>query len=118
MDLKLADPVAHRAWTGVDNASILENLAILAASGRRFVTRVPLIPGVNDSEAAMEATARLLAPAGDRVSVELLPYNRLAGAKYAMLGRRYEPGFDESRSPEERITAFSREGLACRVLRG
>jgi pyruvate formate lyase activating enzyme len=35
--------------------------------------------------------------------VEFLPYNRLAGAKYAKLGRAYSPGFDESREPDVSI---------------
>nr|WP_278739639.1 radical SAM protein [Alistipes onderdonkii] len=44
-DVKHADPVQHRRWTGVDNAPILRNLAWLCTSGRPFVVRIPLIPG-------------------------------------------------------------------------
>ena len=62
-DVKHADPVQHRRWTGVDNAPILRNLAWLCTSGRPFVVRIPLIPGVNDTRENMLQTC-LLAGAG------------------------------------------------------
>jgi len=98
-DLKLADPVRHREYTGADNAPILRNLQILKASGKPFVIRVPLVPGVNDTRENMEATLALIqgAPALERV--ELLRYNRVAGAKYPMVGLTYRPPFDENREP-------------------
>ncbi|MFI5260128.1 MAG: radical SAM protein, partial [Candidatus Limnocylindrales bacterium] len=43
-DLKVMDPLAHRRWTGQDNAPILRNLALLADLRRPFVARVPLVP--------------------------------------------------------------------------
>ncbi len=85
MDLKLCDPAAHRRYTGVDNALILENAAVLKASGIPHVFRIPLIPGITDTR---ENLAALAAVAGDS-PVELLSYNRLAPAKYAGVGRRY-----------------------------
>lgn len=86
MDLKLIDPAMHRHWTGQDNAPILANLAQLKKSGHPFIIRVPLIPDVNDTEQNLAATAALLHDAPGLQRVELLPFNPLAGAKYAMVG--------------------------------
>ena len=47
MDLKLADPLLHRKYTGVDNACILANAAWLKASGVQHEFRTPLIPGIS-----------------------------------------------------------------------
>ena len=84
-DLKHHDPQAFRRWTGGDLDVVLENVNWLKASGRPYVLRVPVIPGVNDSPSDRASIAALV---GDS-PVEYLPYNRAAGAKYAMLGRVY-----------------------------
>ncbi len=81
MDLKLADPVLHKQYTGVDNADILANAAWLCASGILHEFRTPLIPGITDTEENLRALKEI---AGDS-PYELLPYNTLAGAKYPML---------------------------------
>jgi hypothetical protein len=49
------------------------------------------------------------------VRVDLLPYNRAAGGKYAACGRRFLPGFDEDRPPNVDVRPFRRAGLAVRV---
>lgn len=85
MDVKLADGAAHKRYTGVDNAPILENLRRLQASGKPHCIRTPLIPGITDTPENLSAICRLV---GDS-PWEQLPYNTLAGAKYPMLGLRY-----------------------------
>ena len=98
-DLKLVDPLLHKQYTGADNGPILRNLAVLKASGKPFVARIPLIPGVNDTRENMEATAALLTDAPGLQRVELLRYNKIAGAKYPMLGLPYAPPFDGTLEP-------------------
>lgn len=99
-DVKFPDLEGYRRWTGVDASSIFGNIAWLKESGVPFVARIPCIPGVNDTREAKDGVARLLAGAPNLLKVELLPYNRLAGAKYAKLGRSYSPGFDGNRVPD------------------
>ena len=99
-DVKFPDLDGYRRWTGVDATPIFENIKWLKASGVPFIARVPCIPGVNDSRETKSAIAGLLAGAANLHGIEFLPYNRLAGAKYAKLGRTYSPGFDESREPD------------------
>lgn len=115
-DVKFADLEGYRRWTGVDAGSIFRNLAWLKASGKPFVVRVPLIPGVNDSAGTKAAIAERLAGSAGLQRVELLPYNRLAGAKYAKLGRTYAPGFDETAVPDGSVEPFVAADLACACL--
>lgn len=104
-DLKLADPKAHRFWTGAaadpsgrsrpGNERILDNARRL--SGRKVVARIALIPGVTDSEANLRALFALVRSA-KLSGVALLPWNPATGAKYEWLGRSldldgaHEPG--------------------------
>ena len=48
-DIKLADDTLHRQYTGVSNQPILNNLERLRQSGKPFVLRTPLIPGITDT---------------------------------------------------------------------
>ena len=84
-DLKHHDAAAFRKWCGGDLGDVLRNVSWLRASDVPHVFRVPCIPGVNDSVADREAFHKLAG--GD--TVEFLPSNPAAGAKYAMLGRVY-----------------------------
>lgn len=114
-DIKLVDPGAHRHWTGLDNEPILANLASLEILSTAFVARVPLIPGVTDTTANLEAIARLLTRTPTLVEVQLLPYNRAAGGKYAACGMSFTPGYDEDREPAALVEPFTREGMKVRV---
>src|SRR5258708_19001046 len=61
LDLKLADPQEHLRWTGCDNRLILHNLGLLAATDIPFIIRVPLIPGVTDTDQTLLSLAQILA---------------------------------------------------------
>ena len=115
-DLKHPDPAEHKRWTGVDPAPIHANLAWLKASGRPFIARIPLIPGVNDSDEAKEGFARLLEGKSGLLRVELLPYHLTAAAKYPFTGRTYEPGFDVTAPLNKETAAFERHGLPVVVM--
>lgn len=114
-DLKLMDPTSHLRYCGADNRNVLENYRMLAASGIPFVTRVPLIPRVVDTEENLHAIAEWMKACGAD-EVELLPYNPMAGGKYTSLIRTYEPCFDESVPSEPRLDIFEEYGIRARVL--
>ena len=57
-DLKLIDRAAHHHYTGCDNDMILNNLKILSDSGKPFVIRVPLVPGVTDTDENLAPSLR------------------------------------------------------------
>ncbi len=115
-DLKHPDPTEHKRWTGVDPAPIHANLAWLKASGKPFVARIPLIPGVNDSDEVKEDFARLLEGKSGLLRVELLPYHLTAAAKYPFTGRTYDPGFDVTAPLNKETAAFERHGLPVVVM--
>lgn len=110
-DVKFGDLEGYRQWTKIDATPIFRNLEWLKTSGVPFVARIPTMPGVNDTPEVKTGIARLLQGAPNLERVELLPYNVLAGSKYAKLGRVYEPGFDERRSPDLSTETFARYGL-------
>ena len=114
-DLKLINSEMHQHFCGRDNAVILENYHYLAASGVPFITRIPVIPRVNDTVENMEATARLMREVGAK-RLELLPYHKLSGAKYAMTGRIYAPGFDETVAPQMHTELFESLGIEVNIL--
>ena len=118
MDIKMMDPVKHRKYTGVSNDKILQNAEILKGSRIPFIIRIPLIPGVNDDDENLNATAGFLKGPSKLIRVEILPYNKMAGAKYAMLGMKYEPGFDQARQPgtERALEVFGEAGIPAQVV--
>ena len=116
MDIKLADPSAHRLWTGCDNAMILKNLEQVKQSRKPFIIRIPLIPGVSDTESNLESTAALLTGCDTLKRVELLPYHQTDGAKYPMVRRRYVPQFDPDRPVRRDTSAFDKLGIPVRIL--
>lgn len=109
-DIKLIDGAAFRRYCGADNAEILDNYRTLARSGVPFVTRVPLIPGVTDTTENLTAIAKLLRENGADY-VETLPYNKMAGSKYALVGREYKPSFDGEKPINTGEEIFARYGI-------
>lgn len=114
-DLKIFDGAKHKEYTGVSNEKILQNYRILAKSGKAFCTRIPLIPTVSDTEKNITDIARFMRECGVGY-VELLPYNKMAGGKYLMLGREYEPHFDETIAPESRKEIFDSYKIEVKIL--
>lgn len=91
VDLKHPDPKKHKHLTGVDNHLILTNLTKLdnLTQPLEIQLRIPLIPGINDSEDSMQQAAEI-ANRLNRVSrIEILPYHRLGMTTYDTLQRGY-----------------------------
>ena len=114
-DLKLADENEHIRSTGVSNKAISGNYKRLAASGKSFVTRIPLIPGVTDTERNIEATAGFMNKNGVFYA-ELMPYNKMAGGKYKAVGREYQPDFDPAAEVIIRKDIFERYNIEVKIL--
>ncbi|NNK57093.1 MAG: glycyl-radical enzyme activating protein [Desulfofustis sp.] len=91
VDIKHSDSRTHRELTGVGNERIWENLIRLDRLDQELpvVIRIPLIPGLNDSDANLRQTLERISPLKKVQSIELLPYHRLGVATYADLGREY-----------------------------
>jgi pyruvate formate lyase activating enzyme len=114
-DLKLVDASLHQRYTGRDNGPILRNLEILGGSGVPFVIRVPLVPGVTDTDANLAAVAQTAARLPGLLRVDLLPYNQAAGAKYPAAGLIFQPGYDEARPLNINLAVFEQAGVKVGV---
>jgi len=116
-DLKLMDPARHKQYTGVGNRRILANLEALVARGRPVTVRIPVMPGINDSDDDIRQFTRYLTglPASQ---VELLPYHHVGAGKYKRLGLTYR--LPAAPQPTEAdlarfSDALTRAGLKVRV---
>lgn len=114
-DLKLIDRAAHRHYTGCDNEVILNNLKILNVSGKPFVIRVPLVPGVTDTDENLAAIAQTVRGLPGLLYVSLLPYNQAAGSKYEYAGMEFKPGYDERRPLNINRKVFEQYGMKVSV---
>ncbi len=110
-DLKLIYRELHQHYTGYDNDLILHNLNLMGASGKPFIIRVPLVPGVTDTDENLSAIAETVKGLPGLVEVNLLPYNRAAGAKYGYAGMEFEPDYDEKRPVNINMKAFEQAGI-------
>lgn len=93
-DLKLMDEEAARTYIGTDGRRILRNLRrVLSGPYRdRIVVRTPLVPGITATEENIARIAGFLHAYRSDVRYELLNYNALAPAKYALVGRTFALG--------------------------
>ncbi|QDR79207.1 (2S)-3-sulfopropanediol dehydratase activating enzyme [Sporomusa termitida] len=93
-DIKCLDPDKHREQTGLANAVILENFSKVteAFPSLPILVRTPVIPGFNDTEAAIAAITNFIKHRRSDIGYELLPYHRLGRQKYEYLGRSYPLG--------------------------
>ena len=118
-DMKSIDSAVHREYTGRDNALILENLRRLAAdpvTREKLHMRMPLIHGVNDTTAIIDATAQLYRELGLK-RVTLLPYHNLGVSKRRNIGgvpEDFTPPSDER--VDEIRTIFESLGMEAEIL--
>ena len=111
IDLKHMDDEIHRRLTGVSNRQILENIQALQGMALPYIVRIPLIPGLTDTEENLRMSAVFLRELRGLSGVELLPYNKLTGAKYRSWGLMYHPEFDETKPVNANIGIFKEYGL-------
>ena len=91
-DIKHMDTNVHRKHTGRENHLILENLKKLADLNKEIILRIPVIPGVNDSNDNLEKTADFILNEMDGKvrTLQLLSFMRLGEEKYQSLGIPYK----------------------------
>jgi pyruvate formate lyase activating enzyme len=114
-DLKHMDDAAHRRWTGAGNGAILANLEALAQVHGQVWLRMPVVPGVNDSDENLEATARFVVQLPGVRRLDLLPYHAAGAAKFERLGRDYPLDGLQAPGPErmaELAGYFRAQGIA------
>jgi pyruvate formate lyase activating enzyme len=103
-DLKLIDDDLHRSYTGCSNLRIIKNLNYLSKENAEIIIRIPVIPGITDSDENFNAIAQLLDSLPNKVkSISLLPFHTTAGHKYTRL---------ESENPMQGFKNMSRDEVS------
>jgi len=80
-DVKVMDSDSHTKYTGVSNELVLKNLRRLVKKGPKVQIRIPLIPGITDTEENLESVISFLADLPGINGISLLPYNRFGEDK-------------------------------------
>ena len=113
-DIKCMDSERHRELTGAGNEEILSNLKAISRYDIPVTIRTPVIPGINDSEENIRATAEFIRDIPAVRGYELLPYHNFGVSKYASLGKEYE--LPEIEPPEDdhmlELTRIANNALA------
>ncbi len=118
-DLKIMDLQKHKDYTGVSNEIILKNARILMASGVPFTVRVPYIHNVNTDTENLYALAEFLCGAKNLKNIELLAYNKLAGAKYRLMDKEYLYDFQQPTEEdyERALKIFAQYKIPCIITK-
>jgi len=120
-DLKLMDPPSHRRVIGKSNRLILQNARIVASRRIPVIFRVPLIPGITDSDENLTGIVTFVKTLdlGKDVEIDLFPYHKYGIGKYDMLDRAYKlAGLisleeDQIQSRKALIESF---GIICKIV--
>ena len=81
------DSEDHKRYIGKPNDLILENFKKLAGRHPHITVRVPLVPGITDTEKNIKAVTEFVLSTDPNIPIELLNYNSLGNTKYERLGR-------------------------------
>ncbi|HVN72212.1 MAG TPA: glycyl-radical enzyme activating protein [Desulfomonilia bacterium] len=114
-DIKLIDDSAHYKYCGVGNSVILENFSMLVKDfrdgGIALLARTPMVPGITDTDANMNAIASFLKGCGIE-KADLMPYNPLWHDKSWSMGLK-----DRYRMDRDMTRFLSRERCEhCREI--
>ncbi|HEX2867804.1 MAG TPA: glycyl-radical enzyme activating protein [Ignavibacteriales bacterium] len=86
-DYKATGEDIHRRLTGSTNRAILSNLDFLYRNNANIILRLPLVPGINDSEEHLEAIALLARKYPSLSGIEIMPYHNIGNDKARKLGK-------------------------------
>jgi hypothetical protein len=73
------------------------------------------VPGVTDTNQNLTSIAQMLRGLSVLQRVDLLPYNKAAGAKYRSAVMEFTPDYDESGEPNLNTALFEQAGIKVTV---
>ncbi len=112
-DIKTADRGIFDRYIGNGFDRVWENLARITTAGKEVIIRIPVIPGINDSEKSGKEIVQRLSQFPTLSNVSFLPYHHVGCDKYGRLGMTYKmkdtaPLSEEGLKPLKEL--FIREG--------
>lgn len=90
IDLKAIENNKHMNLCKASNEQILSNIKELSKANADILFRVPLIPGLNDTEDDLKLLADFVKSLKNKHSVEILAFHQIGSSKYAACGMNYE----------------------------
>lgn len=116
-DIKLINNDVHTKFTGVSNVLILENIRLLQDLGKSIQVRIPLIPGITDTDKNLDEIIRFLQKINYTNRIALLPYHTTAKEKYHNL--KIDNYLSLHTQTEEKISMikqkFTEEGFSVKL---
>lgn len=102
IDIKHMNSELHKAYTGVPNEIILDNIKyIYNTLNIPIIIRLPLIPTYNDSEENIIATGKFISEnLGKNVQVNILPYHNMGNSKLVALEKNIELSLEKHSGAE------------------
>lgn len=91
IDIKVLDPERHKELTGHSNELIIDNIRRIDRSEFPvdLFIRIPLLPGINDDDTNLAATAKFCKSLRKFKELHILPYHKLGVESYRFLARDY-----------------------------
>ncbi len=119
VDLKHLDNDKFIKFTGGNADLVLENFRKLDNTGKKFIVRVPVIPGFNFSTRELSAIIDFAAGLKNAKEINFIPFHTLAKEKYQMLGKEYIFG-NQKNIEKSQLKPFSeyaeKKGLISKIL--
>ena len=113
--LKLINDDESLFWTGQKSTLILKNLLSLDRETETpYHLRIPFLSGVTDRKSYLEELENFCRQLHRASSLDFLPSNPEAGAKYAACGKSFDPGFDVEKKTT--LPGWFDPGFPVRVL--
>lgn len=84
-DYKETDRELHKTYTGVSNATIIENLNTIDALGGKIILRCPIIPGYNDRIDHFKGIAHISNNLKNILEINVIPFHSLGLEKISTI---------------------------------
>ncbi len=88
LDVKFAADEEYIKYTGVSIKNVLQTLDYLEEINKKTWIRTVIVPGINDSEEAIDKYCQLIYGRKNVAKYELLPFHTMGFTKYEKLGIR------------------------------
>lgn len=90
-DLKHPNPIKHLLYTGVSSDQIMINLGVIVENEKDIMIRIPVIPGINDSEEDLSGFMKIINSHKNENMrmINLLPFHKIGSSKYKKFKRPY-----------------------------
>lgn len=120
IDIKTYDSERHEELTGHGNERIISNIKRIDQSDFPIdlYIRIPLVPGINDSEDNLLATVEFCKELKKFKELHILPYHRLGVTSYRFLNMNYP--LQKIKSPtieiiEKKVERMRQAGIAVKI---